>query len=706
MSLDLKVDPTYAVGLFAGLSAAVLAIEGRRRFRSIAARDGHGCRALAGGSPRHRGAARLARPPSLGVRTLPGRAASAHPRGRLGGAPLPAELNRVRLELERRGLARPAAAAALLAVASVALVSLSDLALLAHGRFVSAPWRNIPLARGAFGLNAALLFTVCLLLLSVTGRVGTTLAIIGPTWLGFTAATLAKLTYLQSAIQPLDVLRVPELLPLLPRMFGTGLLVALMFAAAAGALIAVAVYLRERPWLSPPLRAGVGLACAVLLASVPAVFAASERSPRVRTWLVRAGAPEGQFKEQAKRNGVLLSFASELPSLAVARPHDYSATSARAAAARYAGDSPVTGGRQVNLIVYLIESLMDPADLGVRFTAEPLPNFRALQEGFPGGYAIVPGEFGGSANTEFELLTGMSMGFLPEGSTPYRQYLRRRIPSLPWQLKRLGYTTAAVQPDPRFYYDRERAYGILGFDRVVWLDDVEAIERDGRVGWPADRAVVQAIIDVSRERQPYFIFAFPASTHSYYRSGVFRGSRLEPVSTFPSDSAGEIKEYVNALQLADRAIGALVEHFAARSEPTVIAVLGDHLPPLSTGALAGFYDALAAVPAAEQELRLRRVPLLVWANFPLEPERLTLSVSALPGYLLSALGADGSGILAATDSIRREMPVITRRSAMLGGRMRPLDSLPERPRGMLADYRLIQYDLLLGKQYSLPGGDR
>ena len=60
---------------------------------------------------------------------------------------------------------------------------------------------------------------------------GTTLAIIGPAWLGFTAATLAKLTYLQSAIQPLDVLRVPELLPLLPGMFGTGLLVALVFAA-------------------------------------------------------------------------------------------------------------------------------------------------------------------------------------------------------------------------------------------------------------------------------------------------------------------------------------------------------------------------------------------------------------------------------------------------------------------------------------------
>ena len=100
------------------------------------------------------------------------------------------------------------------------------------------------------------------------------------------------------------------------------------------------------------------------------------------------------------------------------------------------------------------------------------------------------------------------------------------------------------------------------------------------------------------------------------------------------------------------------------------------------------------------------MPLLVWANFPLARERVTLSVSALPGYLMSALGAGASGILAATDSIRREMPVVTRRSAMLEGRMWPQDSLPARLRGMLADYRLIQYDLLLGKQHSLERADR
>jgi phosphoglycerol transferase MdoB-like AlkP superfamily enzyme len=137
----------------------------------------------------------------------------------------------------------------------------------------------------------------------------------------------------------------------------------------------------------------------------------------------------------------------------------------------------------VNLIVYLIESFMDPDDLGLHYTSDPIPNIRALRRSHIGAYAVVPELFGGSANTEFELLTGMTRSFLPEGSPPYRQYLRRPIPSLPSALRALGYTTVAIHADPKYYYDRERVYGLLGFDTTVWLNDVPGVER------PRGRAV-------------------------------------------------------------------------------------------------------------------------------------------------------------------------------------------------------------------------
>jgi hypothetical protein len=146
----------------------------------------------------------------------------------------------------------------------------------------------------------------------------------------------------------------------------------------------------------------------------------------------------------------------------------------------------------------------------------------------------------------------------------------------------------------------------------------------------------------------------------------------------------------------------LIEFFAARPDSTVIAVLGDHLPPLSSGALAGFYRDMASVPAAERDWWMRRVPLLVWSNFPLRRERPMLSANALPSYLLEKMGIRGSSILALTGTLRHELPVFAPHAGAPGGKVWRLDSLPPRFQTVLEDYRLMQYDQLLGKQYTSP----
>ena len=406
--------------------------------------------------------------------------------------------------LKGRPLFLPLIGVAAFMLTSVLLVSGADLALLWLGRVTSPPWRGVPLAPWAWTSNVALLFMLYLSAFALTARIATAILIVTPAYVALTAATMAKLTYMHTAVQPLDLLRLPEFLPLFPEFFGGAVLAAAVAAALIWGLALAAVYRAERAILSWPLRVCVALASLVALAAVPLAFSAAEKSPQLKARLLRLGAPDGQFKEQAKRNGILLSFASELPSFfAIRVPSNYGALAARQVGAKYADPRAATptAPPHVNLIVYLVESLMDPHDLGVRYTSEPVPNIRALRDGHIGGYVIVPGLFGGSANTEFEILTGMSMAFLPEESLPYRQYLRHPIPSLPWQLKRLGYATTAVQPDPKFYYDRERAYDLLGFDKVVWLDEVPNIERDGRVGWPTDRAVVQAVIQAGRTQE-------------------------------------------------------------------------------------------------------------------------------------------------------------------------------------------------------------
>jgi hypothetical protein len=403
-------------------------------------------------------------------------------------------------------------------------------------------------------------------------------------------------------------------------------------------------------------------------------------------------------------HGLLLSFLSEVPTAFVPRPPNYTPGAVASTARRYwnpdAGPPPRRAGG-VNLILYPVESFVDPNDLGLRYSADPIPNFRALGAAHTAGHVIVPEDFGGSANTEFELLTGMSTGFLPERGLAYRQYLRHPIPSLPRTLHDAGYGSVVIQAGPRYFFDRERAYKLLGFDRAVWQREVPGVETTPRGNWPTDHAMVRAIIEASRGPRPFFIFAFPASSHSPYNFGTYRNSRLRVLDSASLDPTGEVKEYINRVREADSAIGTLIEYFSRRPDSTIIVLLGDHLPPLTERSRRPFSAMLARTAGPERSWKPRRAPLVVWANFPLPRTKLELSTNALPAYLLEQIGVPASEFLAVSDSVRRVLPVLAQHARDAEGHSWPREALPADLRALVADYWLLEYDLLLGKQYAL-----
>jgi hypothetical protein len=94
------------------------------------------------------------------------------------------------------------------------------------------------------------------------------------------------------------------------------------------------------------------------------------------------------------------------------------------------------------------------------------------------------------------------------------------------------------------------------------------------------------------------------------------------------------------------------------------------------------------------------VPLLVWANFKLPHSAPTLSVNLLPPFLLERMGVGRTGLFAVTDSVRRAFPVVSACVESTDGRLWPRDGVPAARRGPIEDYRLVQYDLLLGRGYA------
>ena len=598
--------------------------------------------------------------------------------------------------------AAPLVALALLLASAAVLTSCTDLAF-EWGR-VSARLKRDVVLPSAWVTNVLILFCAYALVFAATSRVAAAQLLVTPAYVALALATLAKIKYMHVALQPLDLLRLPEFMPLFGRFFGTRMIVAVALALGLWVAGLLALGRTARTRMSVARRVTIGTAALAVLLAFPLGFYLAPSHPPLDALLKRLGAPELQHRDKVRTNGLLLSFVSEMPAALVVAPPGYSPEAvARALSAhlRPGATAPRTLPGHVNLILYVVESFMDPDDLGLHYTSDPIPNVRALRKAQVGGYGIVPELFGGSANTEFEALTGMTMSFLPVGSLPFRQFIRHPLPSLPRVLGDLGFATTAVQADAKYYYNREQAYDLLGFQHVVWLNDVPGVERAARPGWPSDRAVVASVIEASRGPHPFFVFAFPSSTHSPYTSGVYRDSDLGVLDPPPTDRVGELKEYINAIRVADQAIGTLIEHFRRQPDSTIIAIIGDHVAPLSADALGPFFAQLAGLPEVERARRMRRVPLLVWANFGLPREDSELSVNALPSYLLARLGIPASGFLEVTDDVRLRIPVVASYLQGSEGEIWGWDSLPASDRALVDDYRLLQYDLLLGKQYAL-----
>ena len=398
------------------------------------------------------------------------------------------------------------------------------------------------------------MFSAFALVFAITARFGIALFVVGPIYAAWAVLNLAKIQYMHLGVQPLDLILIRELLPFLPRFFGSAVILEAL--AVLSIWIGVLAVIGRFPAcrMSRHRRALTGLLSVALLVAFAAAFSVAPSSPSVKSALQRLGAPSsapegltfaaGQ-REQSRRHGLILTFLAGLPAARISAPPGYGAAAVAATLTRYSrpsASSGAVGGGEVNLIVYLVESLMDPNELGLHFSSDPIPNIRALQQTHGVSYAIVPEQFGGSANTEFEVLTGMTMAFLPGGSVPYKRYLWRPIPSLPRTLRDVGYATVAIQADPKYFFNRERVYDLVGFDRVLWLNEARNAERDARgAAQVADAAVVRALIEVSRGRQPFFAFAFPASTHAPYNFGTYKNSQLDVVDGSARDSVTEIQ---------------------------------------------------------------------------------------------------------------------------------------------------------------------
>lgn len=569
------------------------------------------------------------------------------------------------------------------------------------------------------GLNSLVVAGLLGVVLGILGRPVAAVALVAACVLLLAVANGMKLWNLQAPLRVYDVDSVDELGAVLADVFGDGFLWGLrvLFVAAVAAL-GVVLWRGRGRGVRWPLRIAAGMGGLAFLVTLPAwvlTRAANGREQLIGGHELAIWEP----RQDALQNGLFLYLRLDLHRAGYDAPPGYGRAEVERILAgiepRPADRPTPPGPAEPHLVLLLVESLLDPGDLGLALDRDPIPFLHSLEEQH-GRARVVSPVFGGtSANAEFELLTGFPIRLLPGGVLAYDHYVRRDLPAWPRFFSDLGYRTASVVAAPSTFFNRPQVYPRLGFERSAWLDGEEDVARDAR-GRVADSAVVDRILEIAAGEGPAFVFAFNDATHASYDRALFPDGPVRVLEDPDSRWGAELEGYANALHRLDGELERLVRGLEALERPSVVAILGDHLPPFRSPD--SLYDRVGFWPADNHLELLRRrhcVPAYLWTNLPggarLGTHRGTHRGTSRGGdpplcstnfFALEALGVMGvapqgfQGFLAAT---RDALPSISHVVAFPGGEVVPWDGsvLGLDP---VRDLALLQYDLLAGRGYA------
>lgn len=284
--------------------------------------------------------------------------------------------------------------------------------------------------------------------------------------------------------------------------------------------------------------------------------------------------------------GFVYGFSSSVVDQGMKQPEDYSQqTIDQISSSVQTPKTSVTSSDEPNIIVVLLESFVDPTEVNyLKLSQDPIPNFRNLYNNYSSGHLTVPVVGAGTANTEFEVLTGMSIQYFGTGEYPYKTVLQNRnSESIASDLSSIGYSTHAIHNNLASFYSRNLVFSQFGFDTFTSQEMMNITEYTPLGDWPTDHILVnetKKALD-STPNQSDFVYTITVQGHGDYPSEKIIQNPEITVSGAPTQALdNEWEYYVNEIHQVDNFIGDLTTMLSQRDEHTIVVFFGDHLPSM------------------------------------------------------------------------------------------------------------------------------
>lgn len=338
--------------------------------------------------------------------------------------------------------------------------------------------------------------------------------------------------------------------------------------------------------------------------------------------------------------GFAYCFSSSLVDRGVDKPKDYSdktVTDAMKALDDKPSPNPDPAVKNINpnIIFVQLESFFDPSRMSaLKYAEDPIPNFRKLKESCSSGWLTVPSLGAGTANTEFEVLTGMSLDYFGAGEYPYETILQKTAcETLAYNLRPENYSSHALHNHRGNFYDRNLVFSSLGFDTFSSVEYMQGFHTNP-TNWCCDDILTGEIMkSMNSTDNRDLVYTISVQGH-----GKYPRTQKEGVPYMENSGMGDEAEgyawgyYLTQLQAMDTFIGQLVDSLSKFSEPCVLVLYGDHLPNFNI---------------SDSDLKAGTVfdsEYLIWSNFGLEKQNKDLYSYQLSAEVLGRLGCD-NGVL-------------------------------------------------------------
>ena len=285
-----------------------------------------------------------------------------------------------------------------------------------------------------------------------------------------------------------------------------------------------------------------------------------------------------------------------------------------------------TNDPKVHVIMIMDEAYSDLTDLGIMNFDEgndPQFMFKQMAESKNGlsGHIVVPGFAGGTAYTEFDILTGMQTNMLADSNITAFRVLKDKEESLMSVLHGAGYTTQFEHVGKSWYYNRENAYKLLGADETLFEEDMKDIGYKGF--YISDDYVAQLIEDrfnkAVYDNEWLFSYNVTIQNHMSYTADKYAGwtlDKIDVMATLTKDTHDAINAYTEGIRDANYMLYRLYNFFNDTDEPVMLVFFGDHMPYLGDGRKGykelGIDNVYSENKAAA--LKLYQTPYLIWCN--------------------------------------------------------------------------------------------